>query len=171
MKSTCKIENVSLDYQDNKPLITLKVDNKEFIKTDEFNNLKDKKLMLDLDLPKQKRSLNANACLWELCTKLSEKLGTSKEEMYLMQLKKYGQSLLIPVLPDTKPNGYFKYYEFREKGKINNKECDWYVVYKGSSEYTTKEMSILLEGTNNDCKELGIESIEEYKLNKYIEEW
>ena len=69
------------------------------------------------------------------------------------------------------PKGYFKYYEFREQGKINNKECDWYVVYKGSSEYNRKEMSILLEGTNNDCKELGVETIEEYKMKKLIEEW
>ena len=28
-------------------------------------------------------------------------------------------------------------------------------------------MSILLEGTNNDCKEIGIETIEEYKLRKW----
>ena len=25
--------------------------------------------------------------------------------------------------------------------------------------------------SNNDCKEIGIETIEEYKLRRYIEEW
>lgn len=120
---------------------------------------------------KEKRSLNSNSYAWKLITELGNVLRKSKEEIYLQMLKDYGQSLLIPVLPGTKPDGYFKYFEFREKGRVNGKECDWYIVYKGSSEYTTKEMSILLEGTNNDCKEIGIETIEEYKLRKYLEEW
>ena len=172
METTGKIVGLDLDFLNHKPKLTIQLNRQDILTTDEFTKLKElDKINVVLEEITQKRGLNANSCLWKLCSQIAEKLGTSKEEIYLEQLKKYGQSLLIPVLPGTKPDGYFKYYEFREKGRINNKECDWYIVYKGSSEYTTKEMSILLGGTNEDCKELGIETIEEYKLRTLLKEW
>ena len=172
METTGKIVGLDLDFLNHKPKLTIQLNRQDILTTDEFTKLKElDKINIILEEIIQKRGLNANSCLWKLCSQIAEKLGTSKEEIYLEQLKKYGQSLLIPVLPDTKPDGYFKYYDFREKGVLNGKQCDWYIVYKGSSEYTTKEMSILLEGTNNDCKELGIETIEEYKLRTLLKEW
>lgn len=172
METTGRIVGIDLDYLNHKPKLTIELNRQDILATDEFSKLKElDKVVVNIDEETEKRGLNANSCLWVLCSKIAEKIGTSKEEIYMEQLKKYGQSLLIPVLPGTKPNGYFKYFEFREKGKINNKECDWYIVYKGSSEYTTKEMSILLEGTNNDCRELNLETIEDYKMKKLIEEW
>ena len=172
METTGKIVGLDLDFLNHKPKLTIQLNRQDILTTDEFTKLKElDKINIILEEIIQKRGLNANSCLWKLCSQIAEKLGTSKEEIYLEQLKKYGQSLLIPVLPGTKPDGYFKYYEFREKGVLNGKQCDWYIVYKGSSEYTTKEMSILLEGTNNDCKELGIETIEEYKLRTLLKEW
>lgn len=172
METTGKIVGIDLDFLNHKPKLTIQLNRQDILTTDEFTKLKELNIInIILEQPTHKRGLNANSCFWKLCSQIAEKLGTSKEEIYLEQLKKYGQSLLIPVLPDTKPDGYFKYYEFREKGVLNGKQCDWYIVYKGSSEYTTKEMSILLEGTNNDCKELGIETIEEYKLRTLLKEW
>lgn len=172
METTGKIVGIDLDFLNHKPKLTIQLNRQDILTTDEFTKLKElDKINVVLEEITKKRGLNANSALWKLCSLIAEKLGTSKEEIYLEQLKKYGQSLLIPVLPDTKPDGYFKYYDFREKGVLNGKQCDWYIVYKGSSEYTTKEMSILLEGTNNDCKELGIETIEEYKLRTLLKEW
>ena len=115
--------------------------------------------------------MNANAYAWVLITQIAEKINSSKEEVYLDMLRNYGQVLLVPLIPGMNPSGYFKYYEFLEKGKLNGKECDWYKVYKGSSEYDTKEMSILIEGIVYEAKQLDIETLEEYKLDKLIEEW
>lgn len=120
---------------------------------------------------KNKRSLNANAYAWVLITQMAEKINSSKEEVYLDMLRNYGQVLLVPLTPGMNPSGYFKYYDFFEKGKLNGKECDWYKVYKGSSEYDTKEMSVLIEGIVYEAKQLDIETLEEYKLDKLIEEW
>lgn len=167
-----KIVGLDLDYALHKPKVTLQFDNQRVIATDEWTKLSNAdKIKITLEENIEKRGTNANSALWVLCNKISNVIGLSKEETYLLQLKKYGQSFLVPLTRGVNPKGYFKYYEFREQGKINNKECDWYVVYKGSSEYNKKEMSILLEGTNNDCKELGVETIEEYKMKKLIEEW
>ena len=120
---------------------------------------------------KNKRSLNANSYLWLLCTKIAEVLTTTKEEVYLEELKRYGQSMLVPTAKDSKPDGYFKYYSFESRRKLNGVIVDFYKVYKGSSDYDTKEMSILLDGIVQDAKELDIETLEDIKINKLIEEW
>ena len=120
---------------------------------------------------KEKRSLNANSYCWKLCTLIAEKLGSSKDEVYLEELKRYGVSLLIPVEPDTKPYDYFKYYEYVQKGTLNNKRCDWYKIFKGTSEYDTKEMSALLDGIVQDAKELDIPTLDEYKLEELVNKW
>lgn len=120
---------------------------------------------------KEKRSLQANAYCWKLCTEIANVLGTTKDEVYLEELKRYGQSMLIPVAKDSKPNGYFKYYEFEGKRLLNGRELNFYKVFKGSSEYDSKEMSILLDGIVQDAKELDIDTLEDIKINKLIEEW
>lgn len=120
---------------------------------------------------KEKRSLQANAYCWKLCTEIANVLGTTKDEVYLEELKRYGQSMLIPTAKDSKPDGYFKYYEFEGKRLLNGRELNFYKVFKGSSEYDSKEMSILLDGIVQDAKELDIETLEDIKINKLIEEW
>ena len=120
---------------------------------------------------RNKRSKNANSYMWELVGKMADVLGSGKEEIYLQELKKYGQSLLIPVKRGSLPNGYFKYYEFECVSTINGKEADWYKVYKGSSDYDTKEMSILIDGVVSDCKELEIPTIDDYQIELMIKDW
>ena len=98
----------------------------------------DKDKLFDIKEYKQKRSLSQNAYAWELIGKLADAMRMSKDEMYIKMLESYGQSLLIPVEIDTKPNGYFKYYKYHGRSIINGKKADWYVVYKGSREFDTK---------------------------------
>ena len=86
-------------------------------------------------------------------------------------LKEYGQSMLIPVTPGTCLEGFSKYFEFYERGKLNGKDCDWYKVYKGSSSYDSREMWIFLEGIVYEAKELDIPTLEDYKIEKLVEQW
>lgn len=120
---------------------------------------------------RNKRSLNANSYMWELCTQIAEVLGSSKDEIYLLELKKYGQAMLIPVPKNKKPDGYFKYYEFESRRKLNGVIVDFYKVYKGSSDYDTKEMSILIDGVVSDCKELEIPTLDDIKISQLKSNW
>ena len=120
---------------------------------------------------RKKRSLNANSYLWVLITKIAEVMKLSKEEVYLMMLKDYGQSMLIPVPKNNKPDGYFKYYEYVGRRLLNNVVVDFYKVYKGSSDYDSKEMSILIDGITQECKNMDIETLEDIKIKQLIEEW
>lgn len=133
----------------------------------------DKDTLYDIKIVKhrKKRSNNANSYLWELCTQIGNVMNLSKNEVYLQMLKDYGQSMLIPVKKGNKPNGFIKYYEFECSSQLNGKEADWYKIYKGSSEYDTYEMNILLNGVVQEAKNLGIKTKEDLEIERLIEEW
>lgn len=124
-----------------------------------------------IDKHREKRSLNANAYLWKLVTEIGNILNKSKEEVYLQMLKDYGQSMLIPVPRGTIPSRITKYYEFECSSQLNGKDADWYKCYIGSSEYDTKEMSILLNGVVQEAKNLGIKTKDDIELERLIKEW
>ena len=120
---------------------------------------------------REKRSLNANNYLWELCTQIGDILRKSKEEVYLDMLVDYGQSIMVSVISDIKLNGFYKYYKEAGKSILNGKEFTHYKIYKGSSEYDTKEMSILLDGVVQEARQLGIRTKEDEELEKMIDKW
>ena len=117
---------------------------------------------------KQKRSLNSNAYAWKLITELGNVLRKSKEEVYLQMLKDYGQSEIISMLSSISPEGYFKYYEEIGKGIVNGKEFIHYKIFKGSSEFNSKEMSIFIDGIVQDCKEVGIQTLDDKDIEELI---
>ena len=120
---------------------------------------------------KKIRSKNANSLCWALCTEIGNVLKKDKEEVYLDMLKAYGQSMMIPVLKGQKPFGYCKYYEYETTSVLNGKEADWYKVYKGSSHFDKKEMSILLDGIIQECNNLGIPTITDEEYERLLNGW
>lgn len=108
---------------------------------------------------RQKRSLNANAYCWALIGEIADNMRMSKEDVYLRMLKDYGQSELVSVRADINIAGYFKYYEKFGAGTVNGKEFTHYKVYKGSSEYDTREMSIFIDGVVQEAQALGIQTL------------
>lgn len=119
---------------------------------------------------KEKRSLSQNAYAWKLITEIGNKINKSKEEVYMQMLKDYGQSEIISMLSTIEPKGYFKYYEEIGTGIVNNKEFTHYKIFKGSSEFNTKEMAIFINGIIQECTNLEIptltlEQIQEMRLS------
>ena len=117
---------------------------------------------------KQKRSLNANAYAWKLITEIGNVVRKSKEEVYLQMLKDYGQSEIVSMLSSISPEGYFKYYEKFGTGIVKGKEFIHYKLYKGSSEFNTKEMSIFIDGIVQEAKQLGIQTLDEIEIEELI---
>jgi hypothetical protein len=108
---------------------------------------------------KEKRSLDQNAYAWKLITEIGNVIRKSKEEVYLQMLKDYGQSEVVSILSSANPKGYFKYYEEIGTGVVNNKEFTHYKIFKGSSEFDRKEMSIFIDGIVDECKQLNIPTL------------
>lgn len=118
----------------------------------------DKNTKYEIKEYRERRSLNANSYAWVLIGKIGNKLRKSKEEVYLQMLKDYGQSEIVSILSSINPSGFFKYYEKVGTGIINNKEFTHYKIFKGSSEYNTLEMSILIDGIVQEAQQLDIET-------------
>lgn len=125
---------------------------------DKVLQLAGKEVEIVIKEPREKRSLDANAYFWLIVGKIADKLRASKEEIYFKLLKDYGQSVTITVrkgLDITKAG--FKYYEVLKDGLIKGKEFTAYRVFIGSSQYDTKQMSVLIDGAVQEAKELGID--------------
>lgn len=106
-----------------------------------------------------KRSLNANNFCWHLCNEMANVLRTSKDEVYLEMLKRYGQCEVISVLSDIDISRFVKYYEEIGKGHVEGKEFTHYRCYIGSSDYNSREMAILIDGIISEAELLGIETL------------
>ena len=133
----------------------------------------DKEIEYDVKIHKHrnKRSKNANSYCWEIIGKIANVVRLSKEEVYLNMLKHYGQSELVSVLSNIDVSGYFKYYEVAGTSYLNNKEFTHYKVFKGSSEYDSREMSILIDGIVQEATQLGIPTISDKELERLKGEW
>jgi hypothetical protein len=120
---------------------------------------------------KEKRSLNANAYAWKLITEIGNATRLSKEEVYLDMLKHYGQSEIVSVLSNIDVSGYFKYYEAIGTAKLQGKDFTHYKIYKGSSEYNTYEMSVLIDGIVHEAEQLDIQTLTPAELSRLKEMW
>lgn len=130
---------------------------------------------LDVEIRKQrkKRSLDANAMMWSCLQEIAEKLRTDKWTVYLMMLKRYGQFTYVCVKPNAKEAFKKSWRECEEIGEItiNGEKAVQMLCYFGSSQYDTKEFSVLLDGIISEMKEMGIEPPCSRDMRRLLEEW
>lgn len=127
----------------------------------------DRSKIFDIKEHKDKRSLSQNAYAWKLITEIGNVIRLSKEEVYLNMLKSYGQFEVVSILSSINPKGYLKYYEEIGTGEVNGKKFTHYKVYKGSSEFDTKEMTIFIDGIIQECNNLGIPTLTPEEIKKW----
>ena len=151
-----KIQGLSQDFVTRRITLTLSI-NEEAAAKALYDDLHEaEKLSIKIDKHREKRSLNANNYAWKLLTEIANVLRADKEDVYLLMLKRYGQSEIISVLAHIPINEYVKYCEEAGESTLNGKLFKHYKVYKGSSEFDTREMSIFLDGLVSEAKEMGI---------------
>lgn len=131
----------------------------------------DREKIFEIKEHKERRSLNANAYAWALIGKIADLIRLSKDEVYLAMLKSYGQSEIVSVLSSIDISGYFKYFEVFGESSLNGKDFTHYKIFKGSSEYDTREMSILIDGIVHEAKNLGIETMTPDELQRLKDNW
>lgn len=169
MTNTGTLQDISIDYKTNKPKITLLLDERGLIPS--LEELKEDKLSVEIKKYRKKRSLNSNNYAWELITQIGNVIRSSKEEVYLQMLKRYGQSQMISVLEEIDVSKFLKYYEEAGESVLNGKKFKHYKVYTGSSEMDTAQMAILIDGIVSEAKELGIETMTPAELQSLKENW
>ena len=127
--------------------------------------------LYEITKAKKKRSLNANAYAWKLISEIGDVVRKSKEEVYKDMLKHYGQSNVVSVRSDIDVSRFFDYYDVAGESVLNGKKFTHYKVYTGSSEYDTREMSILIDGIVQEAKNLDIETMTPLELARIKEDW
>jgi hypothetical protein len=134
---------------------------------------KGKALAVEIKQYRQKRSLDANAYLWVLLQKIAEAVNSSKDEVYLQMLERYGVFTHIVVKPHMVDKVKQEWRTVRELGEVtvNGKKGIQLQCYFGSSTYDSKEMATLIDGIISEAKELGIEVITESEKNLLLQEW
>lgn len=95
MQTTAIITDINIDFDTRKPKISLLLDTNEINIVEELKN--ENKLNVELKKYKKKRSLDANAYMWVLVSKIQEKLNISKEDIYRDAIKNIGVYEVIPV--------------------------------------------------------------------------
>ena len=142
---------------------------------DEVSKLKGEPLDVEIKKHRERRSLTSNAYSWVLITKIAQSMQPplNKNDVYVEMLKRYGQGDIVSIQKERLDNVLraFDYYEFKGIGEVRGKEFHHYMVYVGSSQYNTKEMSVFIDGIVEEAKELGIETMTPDELRKMMEEW
>ena len=131
----------------------------------------DRDKLFEIKEHKQKRSLTANAYAWALIGKIADTMRMDKDECYLLMLKRYGQSEIVSVLSYIDVDGYFKYFETIATTELNGKEFTHYKIFKGSSEFDSREMAVLIDGIISEAKDLDIETLPPAELERLKETW
>ena len=131
---------------------------------------------------KNKRSLNASAYCWVLCQKIAEVMSNhsyiSKEDVYRKAIKDCSHFTYVPVREDAVER-YITIWQAHGIGWIAEdagecKSIKGYhnvMCYHGSSVYTTKEMSRLIDCLTDECEQLGIKLEPSEYIQSLIEGW
>ena len=184
MECTGKFVGMSRDWQTEKWHITFEANEQSVIS--EIDNIKGlEKLRIKATQYRKSRSLDANAYYWLLLTKVAEAMEVSKPFAHNYFLRRYGQLFIIDgkavytVLPDTDEatNKIDESETYHLKPTSQVKEGKdgvmyrTYMMLRGSSEYDTKEMSVLIDGLVSEAKEYQIETLTPDELAKIKATW
>jgi len=110
---------------------------------------------------KSKRSLDANAYFHILVSKLANTMHIDAERVKQMMVVDYCEGTYIRLPQGEYPSKFgIKYYKEIGQAVGTKKPCTDYLVFKPTHELDSKEMSNLIEGTIEECKQVGIPSTE-----------
>ncbi len=174
-----KADNITLHFNESdKPQLNLSLTMSRHEAIQAFKSFKEvvakgKLLNVDIKQHRAKRSLDSNAYAWLLMNEIGNVLRTSKDEVYLSMLKRYGQSSVVSVIDkavDTFRKSV-KYCEDIGEADMGDKHFIHIKVFMGSSEFDTRQMSVFIDGIVSECKELNIETLPPAELERMKTEW
>lgn len=158
MKASMKDVSLSLDGEVN---VTLSI---EAPYLQAIRKLQNELLEVNIKKWKKSRSSDANALMWALCRDIGRamKPPISDKEVYRKAILDVGEYMPVPVKEDAvdalrdrwKGNGIGWLVEVEDASKL--KGYKRVRLYYGSSTYTTKEMSRLLDYLIDDAQQMGI---------------
>lgn len=152
--------------------ISFEIDGEDMKALQKLDHIKESDLVIEVKKYFEKRSLDANGYFWKMSTEIAKALGSDKDTVYLMQLRKYGVFFDVRVKEEAVPmlkRTYRLAEAFDEwphsDGSITVR------CYIGSSHYDKKEMARLIDGTVQDAEELNIDTWTPEEIAKLLSVW
>lgn len=126
---------------------------------------------------KKKRSLNANAYAWKLINDIALAVRESPEDVYREALKNIPNICEVLCVQDKAVDSMERLWTRnhigrrveREESKI--KGCTNLYIHYGSSDFDTRQMSMLIDNLVQDAQALGIETRPEEEIKSLLEAW
>lgn len=124
----------------------------------------DKEYELTIKEYRKRRSKDANAYFWEFLDKLAVKLRIGKTELYRELIRDIGGNSTTVCVKEEAADALVKHWEHNGLGWVadvmNSKidGCKNVILYTGSSEYDTAQMSRLIDRLIWECNIVGIDT-------------
>ena len=126
----------------------------------------------ELYTKKKKRSKDQNAYFWELLQELCEEMNLNVIEEYKKRVKELGICRQWQIDNENVPTFEKMWCDrgiawFTEKVEENGNKTTINAYY-GSSSYNSKQFSRLLDNLIQDCRSVGIQTLEDREIEELI---
>lgn len=179
METTGKVKDITRDWKTGRYILHMEINHADVDALNEVLLID----LLDVSLKKHrnKRSLNANSYFHKLCSLIAQKLMTDNITVKNRLIREYGQYEYIDEMIPT----YLMKAEYEDKilnhegvhfatigyEHIAGQDYVKLAAMRGSHTYNTAEMSRLIDGTVQEAKELGIETLPPAELERMKRLW
>lgn len=176
MRATGQITSIMHDWKKG-DVAMIRLEDADRQKLAELANME--RISIELKPYRAKRSLNANSYFHALCDQLAKAQNPpmTPARMKNELIARYGQKEIIDEVPVViKTNLPIEVMLENETlhtwpAKGGDQNTTYYYVFRGSSTYDTKEMSVLIDGTIEECKLYGIDTKTDRELEEMLERW
>lgn len=164
MKAQGRIESITKPIRGDGYIVTVRIDALP-------EGLDGKLLDVTMTEHKTRRSNDANALMWACLGDIAKVVKKDPFDVYLDELAKYGKYTYVVVKPEAVTDMMNKWRECKIVGDIdiNGQKGVQLLCYFGSSTYTTKEMSTLIEGILMDMDDLKLQRPASSDLRRAME--
>ena len=144
-----------------------------------YDRLKDSEVNVEIKKHNPKRSKDANAFCWALCSDIGKAIRPpiSKEEVYRRAIREVGEYEPLPIREDaveTFQNRWASHGVGWFAEVIDNSKIPGYKLvfaYYGSSTYDTSSMSRLLDFLVDECQQMGLEIPASKEQEEMLSSW
>jgi hypothetical protein len=183
---TGRISSIAISYATGKPLLTLECDEHPTRLQEMIDGLRAAdSLTIKIGKFRKKRSLDANAYYWLLVGKLAKVLKISMPHCHNLMLRRYGTleefdgRPVYIIIQDTDEASSkadeAETYHIKPTAQVKEGNDGLmyrtYLLLKGSHDYDTAEMSDLIEGLVDECKNVGIETATPDEIANMLSLW
>lgn len=182
MKTTlkCDFNDFQFSRVDNKAVVSFKLHKNDVKLYDTLHEMQEKSkngLRVEVDIWREKRSLDANAYCWVLLDKIANEVQSTKEDIYISIIREVGVYEILPI-KNVAVERFVKNWEKRGIGWLcdilgGSKIQDYtnVIAYYGTSTYDTKEMARFIDEVVEKAKSLNLETRTPEEIAKMKASW